>query len=163
MVEDFRTILDDPGVDVLVNATPEHWHALSTVMACQAGKHVYVEKPLAHDIVEGRRMVEAARRHQRVVQVGTQTRSAPYVARAREYVQGGGLGEVRLVKVFNQMERPPGPGGRSDRPRGASTGTCGADRPRAPPTAPGGGGGTAGTSTAAGSSATPSTNSTWPG
>jgi predicted dehydrogenase len=112
MVEDFRRILDDPAVDVLVNATPDHWHALGTVLACQAGKDVYVEKPLAHDIAEGRRMVEAARKHGRVVQVGTQTRSAPYVERARQYIRDGALGEVHLVKVFNQMEHDP-------RPRGA--------------------------------------------
>ncbi len=111
-VEDFRRILDDPAVDVLVNATPDHWHALGTVMACQAGKDVYVEKPLAHDIVEGRRMVEAARKYGRIVQVGTQTRSAPYVEQARQYIRDGGLGEVRLVKVFNQMKHNP-------RPRGA--------------------------------------------
>ena len=115
MVEDFRRILDDPAVDVLVNATPDHWHALGTVLACQAGKDVYVEKPLAHDIVEGRRMVEAARKYARVVQVGTQTRSAPYVEKARQYIREGGLGEVHLVKVFNQMKHDPRPRG-TDKP-----------------------------------------------
>ena len=111
LVEDFRRILDDPAVDALVNATPDHWHALGTVLACRAGKDVYVEKPLAHDIVEGRRMVEAARKYERVVQVGTQTRSAPYVEKARQYIRDGGLGEVRLVKVFNQMKHDPRPRG----------------------------------------------------
>jgi predicted dehydrogenase len=111
MVEDFRRILDDPAVDILVNATPDHWHALGTVMACQAGKDVFVEKPLAHDIVEGRRMVEAARKYERVVQVGLQSRSAPYVEKARQYIRDGGLGEVRLVKVFNQMKHNPRPRG----------------------------------------------------
>ena len=109
MVEDFRRILDDPAVDVLVNATPDHWHALGTVMACQAGKDVYVEKPLAVDINEGRKMVEAARKYKRVVQVGTQTRSAPYVEEARELVQAGKLGDVHLVRVCNMMRHRPSP------------------------------------------------------
>jgi len=110
-VTDFREILDDPEVDALVNATPDHWHALATVMACQAGKDVYVEKPLAVDINEGRKMVEAARKYDRVVQVGTQTRSAAYVHDAREYIQSGGLGDVYMVKVFNMMQHPARPKG----------------------------------------------------
>jgi len=107
MVEDFRRILDDPAVDVLVNSTPDHWHALGTVMACQAGKDVYVEKPLAHDINEGRKMVEAARKYKRVVQVGTQTRSGQYVKEAQDYVQSGKLGDVYLVRVCNMMRHSP--------------------------------------------------------
>src|SRR5262249_11737410 len=79
-VQDFRRILDDKSVDALVIATPDHWHALGTIWACQAGKDVYVEKPTSHSIWESRKMVEAARRHGRVVQVGAQCRSAPYVA-----------------------------------------------------------------------------------
>jgi len=105
-VTDFREILDDPEVDALFNATPDHWHAIATVMACQAGKDVYVEKPLAVDINEGRRMVEAARKYDRVVQVGTQTRSATYVHEARDYIESGGLGDVHMVKVFNMMQHP---------------------------------------------------------
>lgn len=106
LVQDFRRILDDPDVDVLVNATPDHWHGLGTIMACQAGKDVYVEKPLAHNIWEGRQMVEAARKYQRVVQVGMQSRSAPYVHQARQYVQSGKLGSVHLVRVYNLMRHP---------------------------------------------------------
>ncbi len=103
LVQDFRKILDDRDVDVLVNATPDHWHALGSIMACQAEKDVYVEKPMAHNIREGRKMIEAARKYKRVIQVGMQTRSAPYTEKAREYVQSGKLGEVYLVRVFNMM------------------------------------------------------------
>ena len=78
IVKDFRRILDDPRVNALVNATPDHWHGLGTIMACQAGKDVYVEKPLSHNIFEGKKMIEAARKYKRVVQVGTQTRSCDY-------------------------------------------------------------------------------------
>jgi predicted dehydrogenase len=106
LVQDFRRVLDDPGVHVLVNATPDHWHALGSIMACQAGKDVYVEKPMAHNIWEGRRMIEAARQYGRVVQVGMQSRSAPYVKAARDFVQSGKLGEVRVVRVFNMMKHP---------------------------------------------------------
>ncbi len=110
-VTDFREMLDDPEVDALFNVTPDHWHALGTVMACQAGKDVYVEKPLAVDINEGRKMIEAARKYDRVVQVGTQTRSASYVHEAREYIQSGGLGDVYIVRVCNMMQHPARPKG----------------------------------------------------
>jgi predicted dehydrogenase len=112
VVQDFRRILDDPRVDVLINATPDHWHALATIMACQAGKHVYVEKPMSYNIWEGRKMIEAARKYHRVVNVGMQTRSAPYASAAREYIRSGALGEILLVRVYNLMEHPahaPGP------------------------------------------------------
>ena len=77
VVQDFRRILDDKNVDALINATPDHWHALGTIMACQAGKDVYTEKPLAHNVWEGRKMIEAARKYKRVVQVGTQIAQRP--------------------------------------------------------------------------------------
>src|SRR5256712_10558709 len=73
-VKDFRRVLDRKDVDVVLIATPDHWHALPTVLACQAGKDVYVEKPLAKTIDEGRAMLEASRRHHRVVQMGSQWR-----------------------------------------------------------------------------------------
>lgn len=104
--QDFRRMLEDRAVDVVINATPDHWHALGTILACQAGKDVYVEKPMAHNVREGRKMIEAARKYRRVVQVGTQTRSAPYARQALEYIQSGGLGEVLLVRVFNMMQHP---------------------------------------------------------
>ncbi len=106
LVQDFRRILDDKNVDVLINATPDHWHGLGTIRACQAGKDVYVEKPLAHNIWEGRKMVEAARKYKRVVQVGMQSRSAPYVHKARQYIQSGKLGDIYLVRVYNMMQHP---------------------------------------------------------
>jgi predicted dehydrogenase len=112
LVQDFRKILEDPAVDVLINATPDHWHALGTILACQAGKDVYVEKPMAYNIWEGRKMIEAARKYKRIVQVGTQTRSAPYAKAAREYVQSGQLGDIHLVRVYNMMQHSamtPGP------------------------------------------------------
>ncbi len=106
-VQDFRRILDDKNVDVLINATPDHWHALGTIMACQAGKDVYVEKPMAHNIWEGRKMIEAARKYKRVVQVGMQTRSSPYAKDAAEQIRSGKLGDVHLIRVFNMMQHPP--------------------------------------------------------
>ena len=104
LVQDFRKILDDRDVDVLINATPDHWHGLGTIMACQAGKDVYVEKPMSHNVWEGRKMVEAARKYKRVVQVGMQSRSAPYVKKAKDYIQSGKMGDIYIVRVFNMMQ-----------------------------------------------------------
>jgi predicted dehydrogenase len=106
VVQDFRRILDDKNVDALINATPDHWHALGTIMACQAGKDVYTEKPLAHNIWEGRKMIEAARKYKRVVQVGTQSRSIPYAKDALEAIRGGKLGDVHACRVFMMMQHP---------------------------------------------------------
>jgi len=105
VVSDFRRILDDKSVDVLFNLTPDHWHALPTILACQAGKDVYVEKPASHNIWEGRKMVEAARKYKRIVQLGTQNRSAPYAQRAVEYIRSGKLGDVHYVRVLNMRKR----------------------------------------------------------
>jgi predicted dehydrogenase len=87
-------------VDAVIVATPDHWHALQTIMACEAGKDVYVEKPLSLTIAEGRAMVDVARRTNRVVQMGTQQRSAPHFAEAVAYVQSGALGKIRVVKTW---------------------------------------------------------------
>ena len=103
-VQDFRTVLDDTGVDAVIVATPDHWHALATVWACQAGKDVYVEKPPTQNCWEGRKMIEAARKYNRIVQVGTQNRSAAYNRAAKEYIQQGKLGKVHFCRVFNQKE-----------------------------------------------------------
>jgi predicted dehydrogenase len=111
--QDFRRLLDDPRLNAIVVATPDHWHGLTTILACQAGKDVYVEKPLSHNAREGRAMIRAARNHQRVVQVGIQSRSAHYVHAARDYLQSGQLGAVRLVRVYNLMEHPHTPLGPS--------------------------------------------------
>jgi predicted dehydrogenase len=94
-------VFANKGVDAVVVATPDHWHTPAAILACQAGKDVYVEKPFSHNIWEGRKLVEAARKYKRIVQVGTQNRSAPYNHAAREYIRSGRLGDVRLVKVFN--------------------------------------------------------------
>jgi predicted dehydrogenase len=99
-VKDFRRILDRKDVDVVLIATPDHWHALPTVLACQAGKDIYVEKPLATTIAEGRAMLEAARKHDRIVQMGAQRRSSPRYAEAVEFVRSGKLGKVGLVRAW---------------------------------------------------------------
>lgn len=101
-VQDFRRVLDDKSVDAICVSTPDHWHAPLSIMACQAGKHVYVEKPIAHNPWEGRKLVEAARKYDRVVQAGTQCRSAPYIHEAKKYIDDGKLGDIHMVRVFNQ-------------------------------------------------------------
>lgn len=103
--QDFRRILDDPEVHGMINATPDHWHALGTILACQAGKDVYVEKPASHSIWEGRKMVEAARKYKRVVQVGTQNRSAEYCYKAYEYLHSAAFGDIHFVRVLNSKLR----------------------------------------------------------
>ncbi len=97
-VQDLRRVLDDKDIDAVSIATPNHWHSLATVWACQAGKDVYVEKPVSHNFVEGRKMVEAARKYGRVVQTGTQNRSSKGVAGAVEFLRSGGIGDVYLAK-----------------------------------------------------------------
>src|SRR5947209_6344604 len=98
---DYRKLLDRKDIDAVVIATPDHWHALQTVHACQAGKDVYVEKPLSLCVAEGRKMVEAARRHDRIVQVGLQRRSSPFVKEACELVRSGAIGKVTVVRCFH--------------------------------------------------------------
>lgn len=104
-VGDFRRILEDKAVDAVIIATPDHWHAPATILACDAGKHVYVEKPCAHNIREGRLMIEAARRNKRTVQVGTQSRSAEHVRQAMELLHNGAIGEVLVSKAWNSQLR----------------------------------------------------------
>ena len=104
---DFRRVLERKDVDAVLVATPDHWHADVTVLACQAGKDVYVEKPLAHNIREGRVMVDAARRYNRIVQAGTQHRSAPHYRGVQHIVQSGELGEVHFVRVWNYVNMLP--------------------------------------------------------
>jgi predicted dehydrogenase len=104
--KDLRRVLEDKNVDAVVVATPDHWHALATIWACQAGKHVYVEKPASHNLIEGRRMVEAARKYHRVVQLGTQSRSSASLARAAELVQSGKLGKIPHARAWIGGGRP---------------------------------------------------------
>jgi len=108
VVSDFRRVLDRKDIDGVLVATPDHWHAIPTVLACQAEKDVYVEKPLAHNIVEGRAMVDAARKHSRVAQTGLQQRSAPHFERARKLIADGRIGNVRYVRVWNFKNTSPG-------------------------------------------------------
>jgi predicted dehydrogenase len=96
---DFRKLLDDKQVHAVVVSTPDHWHALQTMLACAAGKDVYVEKPLTLFVREGRWMIDVAKKHKRVVQVGTQQRSGPHYRAARELVRGGHLGPVHSVRM----------------------------------------------------------------
>ena len=104
---DFRRVLDNRDVDAITIAAPDHWHALMTIWACQAGKDVYVEKPVSHNIVEGRRMIEAARRYNRIVAVGTQRRSGAVLARAVQFLRDGGLGKVYMGKTVVSRPRDP--------------------------------------------------------
>ncbi len=97
-VNDFQDVLSDDGIDAVSIATPNHWHALQTIWACQAGKDVYVEKPVSHTILEGRKMVEAARKYGRVVQTGTQSRSSVATLQAMDFLGEGGLGEIYMTK-----------------------------------------------------------------
>lgn len=101
----FQDLLADSSIDAIAVATPDHWHALMTVMGCQAGKDVYVEKPASHNLVEGRRMVEAARKYNRIVQIGTQRRSAPHVRDAIEHVHSGAIGKVGLARAWIHQKR----------------------------------------------------------
>ncbi len=107
-VEDFRRLLDRKDIDAVIIATPDHWHAIQATMACAAGKDVYVEKPLSVTVREGRRIVEAARRHDRVVQVGTQRRSSGLYAKLAELVRSGALGKVTAARACYASNMAPG-------------------------------------------------------
>jgi len=95
---DIRRVLEDKDIDAISIAATDHWHALATIWACQAGKHVYVEKPTSHNIWEGRKMVEAARRYNRIVSVGMQNRSITGVQKAMAFLHEGKLGDVYMAK-----------------------------------------------------------------
>lgn len=95
---DLRKVLDDKEIDAVSLAIPNHWHALATIWGCQAGKHVYVEKPAMHNIWEGRKMIEAARKYDRRVQVGFQNRSIPEVMAAMKFLHDGGIGKVYMAR-----------------------------------------------------------------
>lgn len=99
--QDYRRILDRNDVEGVMIATPDHWHALIAIAACQAGKHVYVEKPMAMCVVEGRRMVEAARKYRRIVQVGSQQRSTIPNRDGCAFVRNGGIGKIARVITSN--------------------------------------------------------------
>ncbi len=105
---DLRKLLDDPNIDAVIVATCNHWHALATIWACERGKDVYVEKPLAHNHWEGQQVVNAARKHDRIVQIGTQQRSDPLQAELKQFLHvDQALGPIRYVQVCRLGERKP--------------------------------------------------------
>jgi predicted dehydrogenase len=112
---DYRRLLDINDLDAVVISTPDHWHALQTIHACQAGKDVYVEKPLSLCVAEGRRMVEVAQRHNRVTQVGLMRRSSPFCKEAVDLIRDGGIGKVTSIRSFHiENEWPQGIGNPPD-------------------------------------------------
>jgi predicted dehydrogenase len=111
---DVRALLDDEGVDAIIVTTPNHWHALASIWACQAGKDAYVQKPASHNIFEGRKMVEAARKYGRIVQCTNNSRSPTGFREALAYVRAGNIGRIRCIYGLNYKARPgigkvPGP------------------------------------------------------
>jgi predicted dehydrogenase len=112
--DDFRKLIERDDVDAIVIATPDHWHAIQTVDACDAGKDVYVEKPLSITIHEGRRMVEAARRNNRVVQVGTHRRSSTLYAKLVEFVRSNRIGKVTVSRAYRLSNMYPSGIGRAE-------------------------------------------------
>ncbi len=103
---DVRELLERKDIDAVYIAAPNHWHALMTVWACQTGKDVYVEKPVSYNIWEGRKMVEAARKYNRIVQSGTHRRSDDAIRKSIEYVQSGQLGKIKLARAICYRQRP---------------------------------------------------------
>ncbi|HEV3260204.1 MAG TPA: Gfo/Idh/MocA family oxidoreductase [Gemmataceae bacterium] len=113
--QDYRAVLDRKDLDAVVICSPDHWHALQTIHSCQAGKDIYVEKPLSLCVAEGRKMVEAARQAKRVTQVGLMRRSAGFCKEAADFIRGGGIGKVTVVRAFHiQNEWPRGIGNPPD-------------------------------------------------
>jgi len=106
LLADFRKMLDDKSVDAVVIAAPDHWHALAAIWSCQAGKDVYVEKPPSYNVWEGQQMLKAARKYKRIMQVGTQNRSAEYCMAARKYIADGKLGKIHFCRIYNQKNMP---------------------------------------------------------
>ncbi len=104
--QDVRELLDNKDIDVVVTATPNHWHALITVWACQAGKDIYVEKPVSHNLWEGYKMVEAANKYNRIVQAGTQNRSDIGFRAALEYIKQGNIGDIQWIHGLWYRYRP---------------------------------------------------------
>ena len=105
VVKDMRQILDDKQIKAVWIATPDHWHAPAAILAANAGKHVYVEKPCSHNLREGRLMIEAARRNKVVMQVGTQSRSTAHIIKAMEKLKSGAIGEILVAKAWNSQRR----------------------------------------------------------
>ncbi len=117
VVKDMRHVLDDPTIKAVWIATPDHWHAPAAILAANAGKHVYVEKPCSHNLREGRLMIEAARKNNVVMQVGTQSRSTAHIIKAMDKLKSGVVGEILVAKAWNSQRR----------------GTIGKQKPSTPP------------------------------
>ncbi len=117
LYSDMRKCFEDKSIDIVSVATPNHWHSLAAIWAIQAGKDVYVEKPVSHNVSEGRRVVEAARKYKRIVQTGTQSRSNPGMREAIAFIHGGGIGEIKLARGLCYKPRGSiGPKGNYDVP-----------------------------------------------
>lgn len=115
--QDLRHVMDDDSIDIVTIATPNHWHSLAAIWAIQAGKDVYVEKPVSHNVSEGRRVVQAARKYNKIVQTGTQCRSMQGTIDAIDYVKAGKIGEVKVARGLCYKRRKSiGPAGRYDVP-----------------------------------------------
>jgi len=106
--KDFRELLDEQKPEIVIVGTPDHWHPLITIAACNAGAHVYVEKPIAHTVLEGRAMVNAARANDRVVQVGTHRRVSPHNMWGMQFMREGKLGQIGMVRAFVHSGGGPG-------------------------------------------------------
>src|ERR1017187_2284940 len=97
---DMRRLMDDPNIDAVTVSTCNHWHALAGIWACQAGKHVYMEKPVSHNITEGRKLVQAPRKYNRIVQGGTQRRSSGRIRKAMQLLHGGVIGDIYMARAI---------------------------------------------------------------
>ncbi|RPI89426.1 MAG: gfo/Idh/MocA family oxidoreductase, partial [Planctomycetaceae bacterium] len=104
--QDLRAVMDDKSIDIVTIATPNHWHSLAAIWALQAGKDVYCEKPVSHNVLEGRRVVDAARKHKRICQTGTQSRSMPGTRELMAFLHSGGIGEITLARGLCYKSRP---------------------------------------------------------
>jgi predicted dehydrogenase len=104
--QDLRRVMDDKTIDIVSIATPNHWHALAAIWAMQAGKDVYVEKPVSHNVSEGRRIVEAARKYKKICQTGTQSRSSDGIKKAIEFLHAGKLGKLKIARGLCYKSRP---------------------------------------------------------
>ena len=137
--QDLRRVLDDKDIDAVVIAVPNHWHALASIWAAQAGKHVYVEKPASHTVWEGRQMVNAAHAYNRIMQVGTMNRSRPAVRQAIKFMEDGGIGKIYMARGLcfkprpNIGKYPDGPQAQGEKPHTFTAG--GTDKGEGPYTA----------------------------
>ncbi len=137
VVQDIRKLLEDTSIDVVTIATPNHWHALAAIWAMQAGKDVYVEKPVSHNVLEGRVIVDVARKTGRICQTGTQCRSNPGMREVMEFVHQGGVGQVKVGRGLCYKRRPSiGPAGEYQAPESVDYSLWLGPAPMAPVTRP---------------------------